>query len=196
MGTSLVPKNRHVASTGMAPILRYLVSHIDNQEFGPEPDKKLAEILVCLRKIHVSTGWLPVSWSHRNNGQRSGHQKAVDRDRGKPCGSPLPHHRAYGSVPRRFGRVKRAREPPISEGQASRNTRSTALAGLPHGVPCARPQTKRRRPPPHGGEARPTDAVVRNGCAPSSIVARRPYAVMASLAGCFYNWPLAILPHS
>jgi transposase, IS5 family len=25
-----------------------------------------------------------------------------DRDREKPCGSPLPHHRAYGSVPRRF----------------------------------------------------------------------------------------------
>jgi hypothetical protein len=28
-----------------------------------------------------------------------------NRDREKPRGSPLPHHLAYGSVPRRFGAV-------------------------------------------------------------------------------------------
>ena len=29
--------------------------------------------------------------------------RSRDRDRGPPRGVPLPHHRAYGSVPRRFG---------------------------------------------------------------------------------------------
>ena len=30
---------------------------------------------------------------------------AIDRDREKPHGSPLPHHRAYGSRTRRFDEV-------------------------------------------------------------------------------------------
>ena len=35
------------------------------------------------------------------------HAAALNRDRGRLTTPPLPHHRAYGSVPRRFGGLKR-----------------------------------------------------------------------------------------
>ncbi len=55
-----------------------------------------------------------------------------DRDRGRPHGSPLPHHRAYGSVPRRFGRVKRSKRWTHEANRASRNRHWAAPAGRPH----------------------------------------------------------------
>ena len=41
--------------------------------------------------------------------------------------SPLPHHRAYGSVPRRFDRVKLGNKRLLSEGRSSRNRRFAVL---------------------------------------------------------------------
>ena len=55
-----------------------------------------------------------------------------DRDRGRPHGSPLPHHRTYGSVPRRFGRVKRSKRLTHEANRASRNRHWAAPAGRPH----------------------------------------------------------------
>jgi hypothetical protein len=42
---------------------------------------------------------------------------------GSLAAPPLQHHRAYGSVPRRFDRVRRLAMPPTEEGQLSRSKR-------------------------------------------------------------------------
>ncbi len=47
---------------------------------------------------------------------------------GSLAAPPLPHHRAYGSVPRRFDRVKRLAMPPTEEGRLSRSRRWAWLA--------------------------------------------------------------------
>src|SRR5271157_2113968 len=56
---------------------------------------------------------------------------------GSLAAPPLPHHRAYGSVPRRFDRVRRLTRPPTEEGRSSRNRRWIGPAVPSHGDPCA-----------------------------------------------------------
>jgi uncharacterized protein len=60
---------------------------------------------------------------------------------------PLPHHRAYGSVPRRFAWVKPGRRRGVGEDRVRRNSGCAGLVG-PRGVrTCARtPSGNRRRP--------------------------------------------------
>src|SRR4051812_12158482 len=78
---------------------------------------------------------------------------------------PLPHHRAYGSVPRRFDRVKRWPMSPREEGRSSRRRRWAEPAGLPHGEPCARTHAPTRQLPPHESGTRPAGAIARTECA-------------------------------
>jgi len=60
---------------------------------------------------------------------------------------PLPHHRAYGSVPRRFDRVKLGRRRGVGEDRVSRNSGCARLVGPPGVRTCARaPSVNRRRP--------------------------------------------------
>src|SRR6516164_143865 len=54
---------------------------------------------------------------------------------------PLPHHRAYGSVPRRLDRVKRGQERRGGEDRDCRNTGCAAPVGRPDVRTCARNQS-------------------------------------------------------
>ena len=59
---------------------------------------------------------------------------------------PLPHHRAYGSVPRRFDRIRPQRGCRVWGGRASRNGGCVGPAGPPHVRPCAStPSASQRR---------------------------------------------------
>ena len=58
---------------------------------------------------------------------------------------PLPHHRAYGSVPRRFDRIRPQQGCRVWGGRASRNGGCVGPAG-PHVRPCAStPSASQRR---------------------------------------------------
>src|SRR6516165_10617327 len=48
---------------------------------------------------------------------------------GRLATPPLPHHRAYGSVPRRFDRVRLGRARRFGEDRATRNSRCVGLVG-------------------------------------------------------------------
>src|SRR5271166_3057195 len=50
---------------------------------------------------------------------------------GRLATPPLPHHRAYGSVPRRFDRVRLGQAHGFGEDRASRNRRCVGLVGPP-----------------------------------------------------------------
>src|SRR5215468_6012206 len=63
---------------------------------------------------------------------------------------PLPHHRAYGSVPRRFDRVKRGQERRGGEDRDRRNTGCAAPVGRPDVRTCARNWSASRQQPPRG----------------------------------------------
>src|SRR5215469_17049121 len=63
---------------------------------------------------------------------------------------PLPHHRAYGSVPRRFDRVKRGQERGGGEDREHRNTGCAEPVGRPDVRTCARNQSASRQQPPRG----------------------------------------------
>ena len=59
---------------------------------------------------------------------------------------PLPHHRAYGSVPRRFAQIKPQQGCRVWGGRASRNGGCVGPAGPPRVGPCAStPSASRRR---------------------------------------------------
>jgi len=92
-------------------------------------------------------------------------------------GVDLPHHRAYGSVPRRFDRVKRPAVPPTEEGRSSRRRRWIGPAALSHGGPCARIQTRSQQRWPRGNGTHPDGAVARTEFARSSTVARYTYVI-------------------
>ena len=49
--------------------------------------------------------FVPQDWEHTPTAVQAYVHTLHNRDREKPRGSPLPHHLAYGSVPRRFGVV-------------------------------------------------------------------------------------------
>src|SRR6516164_11696781 len=60
---------------------------------------------------------------------------------------PLPHHRAYGSVPRRFDWVKLGRRRGVGEDRVSRSSDCAGLVGPPGVRTCARtPSVNQRRP--------------------------------------------------
>ena len=59
---------------------------------------------------------------------------------GRLATPPLPHHRAYGSVPRRFDRVRLGRAHRFGEDRATRNCRCVGLVGPPDVRTCARAQ--------------------------------------------------------
>src|SRR5262249_45230989 len=87
----------------------------------------------------------------------------TDRDRGTPRDPPLPHHRAYGSVPRRFDRVKRGQE---RGGGGEREHRKKGCAepvGRPDVRTCARNRSASRQQPPRGTLAGHAVAVLGNG---------------------------------
>ena len=59
---------------------------------------------------------------------------------------PLPHHRAYGSVPRRFDWVKLGQRHGVGGDRVSRNSGCAGLVGPPGVRTCARtPSVNRRR---------------------------------------------------
>src|SRR5436190_23790441 len=91
---------------------------------------------------------------------------------GSLAAPPLPHHRAYGSVPRRFDQVKRLGVPPVEEGRSNRRKRWATPAALSHGEPCARTQTPSRQRCPRGNGTHPVGAVAHTESAHSSTVAR------------------------
>src|SRR4051794_15595440 len=82
---------------------------------------------------------------------------------GSLAAPPLPHHRAYGSVPRRFDRIKRSTMPPIEEGRASRSRRWALPAAPSHGEPCASIQILPRQRWPRGSGTHPGGAIARTG---------------------------------
>jgi hypothetical protein len=57
---------------------------------------------------------------------------------GRLATPPLPHHRAYGSVPRRFDRVRLGRAHRVGEGLGTRNSCCVWLVGPPGVRTCAR----------------------------------------------------------
>jgi hypothetical protein len=67
---------------------------------------------------------------------------------------PLSHHRAYGSVPRRFDWVKLWQRHGVGEDRVSRNSGCAGLVGPPGVRTCARTPSVNRRRPLHGTLAR------------------------------------------
>src|SRR5271165_6661738 len=57
---------------------------------------------------------------------------------GRLAAPPLPHHRAYGSVPRRFDRVRLGQAHRFGEDRATRNRRCVGLVGPPDVRTCAK----------------------------------------------------------
>src|SRR6516162_9859244 len=99
-------------SPPLTPVLNKLKDHALGQVGQPEriradkgyPGKRM----VAFQKNAISAGTTPIDGIGARRAVRP--QKAEgrlwvdDRDRGTPRGATLPHHRAYGSVPRRFDR--------------------------------------------------------------------------------------------
>jgi hypothetical protein len=73
---------------------------------------------------------------------------------GRLAASPLPHHRAYGSVPRRFDRVKLGRAHGFGEDRANRNIGCAEPVGPPGVLTCARIPSANRRQPLRGTSTR------------------------------------------
>src|SRR5476651_2718363 len=57
---------------------------------------------------------------------------------GRLAAPPLPHHRAYGSVPRRFDRVKLEQKHRGGEDRGRRKTGCAGPVGPPDVLTCAR----------------------------------------------------------
>ena len=72
---------------------------------------------------------------------------------GRLAASPLPHHRAYGSVPRRFDRLKPEQEHRGGEDRGRRNTGCAEPVGRPDVLTCARNRSASRQQPPRGTSA-------------------------------------------
>src|SRR3954463_3632331 len=78
---------------------------------------------------------------------------------GRLAAPPLPHHRAYGSVPRRFDRVKLEQRRRGGEDRDRRRTGCAAPVGLPDVLTYARTRSANRQQPPRGTWARHGAAV-------------------------------------
>jgi hypothetical protein len=70
-------------------------------------------VIVCRFACLHTRGWSRISWFFRY----------LIGIGGSLAAPPLPHRRAYGSVPRRFDRVRRSAMPPTEEGRSSRRRR-------------------------------------------------------------------------
>src|SRR5271169_2549740 len=81
---------------------------------------------------------------------------------GRLATPPLPHHRAYGSVPRRFDRVRLGRAHRYGEDRASRNSCCAAPVGPPDVRTCARARLVNQLRP------RPRTWLRRDGVTPRS----------------------------
>src|SRR5207302_4974606 len=85
---------------------------------------------------------------------------------------PLPHHRAYGSVPRRFDRVKLEQRHRVGEDRGRRKTGCAGPVGPPGVLTCARTRSASRRQPPRGTSARHGAAVAGSGWGRFAIAAK------------------------
>src|SRR5215469_732980 len=95
---------------------------------------------------------------------------------GSLAAPPLPHHRAYGSVPRRFDQIMPSRNQPSEEGRPSRSTRYAAPVGPPDDRTCAMPLWGSRRQPPTQTQEH------RNGVAEQSDFAQSATAATGTCA--------------
>ncbi len=78
---------------------------------------------------------------------------------GRLTAPPLPHHLAYGSVPRRFDRVKLLRRHKAGEVRDRRKCGCAGPAGPPGDLTYARTPLANRPRPPHGTSKRLGGAV-------------------------------------
>src|SRR6516165_12818644 len=85
---------------------------------------------------------------------------------------PLPHHRAYGFVPRWFDRVERGQEHRGGGGRGRRNTGCAGPVGRPDVRTCARNRSASRQQPPRGILAGHAVAVLGSGWGRFAIAAR------------------------
>src|SRR5215831_13188266 len=79
---------------------------------------------------------------------------------GRLAAPPLPHHRAYGSVPRRFDWVKPGQEHRGGEDRGRRNTGCAGPVGQPDVLTCARNRSASRQQLPRGTWAAHAAAVL------------------------------------
>ena len=91
---------------------------------------------------------------------------------GRLTAPPLPHHRAYGSVPRRFDRIKLGQGHGAEEDRGTRSNGCVGRVGPPGVLTCARIPSVNRRQPQPGTLLRHGDAVPYSGCARSPIAAK------------------------
>ena len=104
-------------------------------------------------------------------------QRGLDRVRihigigGHLAVPPLPHHRAYGSVPRRFDRIKRRRGHRVEEVRASRRGGCEGPAALRRVLPSASMPSESRRPRRLGSVGHPGAGVPGSGGGHCSTVA-------------------------
>src|SRR5271165_475159 len=96
---------------------------------------------------------------------------------GRLATPPLPHHRAYGSVPRRFDRVRLGRAHRFGEDRATRNSRCVGPVGPPDVRTCARAQLVNQLRPPPGTLLRRDGATPRSGFAWFAIAAKDTNAI-------------------
>ena len=100
----------------------YVRSHAQ----GSTPSLNIEDTLALLRMLRIDFGTIGIG----------GHLTMP----------PLPHHRAYGSVPRRFDRIRPQQGCRVWGGRASRNGGCVGPAGPPHVRPCAStPSASQRR---------------------------------------------------
>src|SRR5205085_9406001 len=85
---------------------------------------------------------------------------------------PLPHHRAYGSVPRRFDQVKLGQTHRVGGDRGRRNRDCAGPVGPPGVLTCARTRSASRRQPPRGTSARHGAAVAGSGWGRFAIAAK------------------------
>src|SRR5258708_38325979 len=96
---------------------------------------------------------------------------------GRLATPPLPHHRAYGSVPRRFDRVRLGRAHRFGEDRATRNSRCVGLVGPPDVRTCARAQSVNQLRPLRQTLLRRDGVTPRSGFAWFAIAAKDTNAI-------------------
>src|SRR5271169_813519 len=96
---------------------------------------------------------------------------------GRLATPPLPHHRAYGSVPRRFDRVRLGRAHRFGEDRATRNRRCVGLVGPPDVRTCARAQLVNQLRPLRQTLLRRDGVTPRSGFAWFAIAAKDTHAI-------------------
>ena len=188
-----------VADFAVHPDLPDVLYHVANEYQGHQIHKQAQTLYKYIvdnlpKSEYVILSRCGIILSHIGLGNNAAAQAAIDRlildfkiGIGGNLTAPfLPHHRAYGSVPRRFGQVKQCLERLSWGNRTIRSKHWRALVAQPRDATCATPQTKPQPQQQHERGGRLGDAIGRNDCAPSSIVAIPPYASAdASMpAGC------------